>query len=228
MPIAELIDKKDNWEICRDEIAAILARETLSQQALAQAAGKNPDLWKFDVLIEKTRPFESLDDDDFPVFPLVNISFESLTNADRESQPALVQIADPAVYNIDIWAIEINVKKSGTGYQSADRQAVLSCQRIVRLVRNILYSVPADSIVAGDDYTYLNLRGIVGYRKIRSINMFEPKYDQQGVTVSTARIQLEVKLRENSLEGPYHNLELLQAQTTVDPDGIVNFQFDYP
>ena len=46
MTIQALIDKQDSFEIVRDKIGLILASESASQQALATAAAKDPDLWR--------------------------------------------------------------------------------------------------------------------------------------------------------------------------------------
>ena len=67
-----LIDKLDNFEIVGTQIAAILTAETMAQQVLAIDAGKDPDLWKFDVYLEKMNPFEVFQEDKEPV-PVVNV-----------------------------------------------------------------------------------------------------------------------------------------------------------
>ena len=46
-----LIDKLDTFEIVRDEIAAILATEIASQEALA-AGEPDPTLWRLRVFLE--------------------------------------------------------------------------------------------------------------------------------------------------------------------------------
>lgn len=226
MPLAALIDKEDNFEIIRNEIAAILALETLNQQNLATLVGKDPKLWEFKVFVEKSRPFESLDPDDFPLPAVVNVSVDNLTFAGNQSMLSLRQTVDPGIFNIDILSPAVNLKKTDPGYISADRQSMIDCQRIVRLIRNILYSVPPDITLPGDNYPYLNLKKIVGSRKITTITMFPPKEDNEGVMVAAARIQLEVKFLETGAEGPFNLLELLQAQTEILPDGEVIFEFD--
>lgn len=226
MPLSTLIDKKDNFELIRDEIASILAVETQNQQDLAVIAGKDPKLWEFKVFVEKSRPFESLDIDDFPLPPVVNISVENITFADNQSLISLYQIAEPGIFNIDILSPAINLKTTEPGYISADRQSMMDCQRIVRLIRNILYSNPLDINQIGDNYTFLNLKKIVGSRKITAITFFPPKEDNEGVMIAAARIQLEVKFSESGAEGPFEPLELLQARTEILPDGEVIFEFD--
>jgi hypothetical protein len=225
MPLP-LIDKFDNFELVRNEIAAILAKETVNQQLLADAAGKDPDLWKFDVFIERSRPWESLTSSENPVFPVVNVWFDSENFAGNQSFNALLQTAEDGIFNIDIFTVAINKKSAGEGYITADRQAVLDRDRIVRLVRNILFSVPPNNTLPGEDYTFLNLKGIVGYRRIQSIKTFQPEYDKQAVTVVTARVALAVKYIETSLEGPDQDLDLIQVDTITTDGGQVIFTFD--
>lgn len=227
MPLA-LIDKKDNFEIVRDELAAILALETANQQALATAVGKDPDLWKFRVFAERSGVWESLQSqiDGIPVFPVVNIWFSSLDFATDQAGYTLTQVADPGSYNIDIFASALTEKLSGPGQKPGDLQAALDCQRIVRLVRNILFSVPADTTKPGDNYPYLNLPGVVMERKIQSIQYFIPDYKEQGVHIQAARIPLAVKFSEFALEGPDNPFELVQLQTVFNETGEVLYEFD--
>lgn len=225
MPL-ELIDKQDNFELVRNEIAAILAAETLNQQAKALVAGKNPELWKFDVYIERARIWESLSELEKPVAPVVSVYFESENFAGDQSYNALLQTADPGIFNIEIFATALSQKNVGDGYTTGDRTAILDCQRVIRLIRNILFSVPADSTQPGQDYTFLNMRGVVGYRRIQSVVQFQPDYKKQAVVVAAARIALAVKYIETALEGPDQPFELLQVQATTTTGGQVIIQFD--
>ena len=226
MPLS-LIDKKDNFELVRDEIAAILAKETANQQAEATLAGKDPNLWKFDVFIERSRIWESLLETGIPVFPVVNISVDSETVSHDQSFNALHQTMEPGIFNIDIFAGGINTKLAGTGFISGDRQASLDCQRIARLIRNILFSVTPDTTLPGEDYTFLNMRGVVGYRRLQNIQFFDLKVkDTPAVSIKTATIALAVKYIETSLEGPSNDFDLIQAETTTSDGGQVNYTFD--
>lgn len=225
MPL-QLIDKKDNFELVRDEIAAILTKETANQQQLAIDAAKDPKLWAFRVFIERSNVWEPLLDTEEPVDPVVNVSFESEDFAGDQSFNALKQTANPGIFNIDIFTAQINKKNVGDGYVSSDRQAVLDCQRIMRLIRNILFSVPPDRTQPGDDYTFLNMRGVVGYRRIQGITRFQPGYKEQAIPIVAARIVLAVKYVETGLEGPYNDFDLIQLETTTTTGGEVEYSFD--
>ena len=78
--ITSLIDKRDNMEIIRDEISAILALEIANQKALALVAGKDEDDFYFRVYTEKTNPWELVEDENGKIIsqvPLVNVYTES-------------------------------------------------------------------------------------------------------------------------------------------------------
>jgi len=225
MPLP-LIDKKDNFELITNEIAAILAIETINQQALATAAGKDPKLWEFKVYVERSNPWELLPDDEEPIIPIVNVWWEGLNFDRSQSSPTLRQTSDPSVFNIDIIADSIAEKLPGTGQKVGDKAANENTKRMIRLVRNILFSVPPDSTQPGEDYAFLNMKGIVGERWIQNISRAVTDYDKQSIPVAAARIALAVKHLETGIEGPYQNLELLQAQTTFTGDGEVVYEFD--
>lgn len=225
MPL-ELIDKKDNWEYIRDEIASILARETGNQQVKAVEAGKNPDLWKFRVFIERSRPWEMLSEHDEVLFPIANVVFDTLNFSSSGSAVTSPQQSDGSVFNIDIVSGAFAEKSVEEGHKSADKTAVLDCQRIIRLVRNILFSVPPNSLAPGEDYYFLNLRGVVGGRRIQAINSFQTDNENQALAIAAARIVFAVTHIETSLEGPDHTLNLLQLNTTFSETGEVNYEFN--
>lgn len=226
MPLGKLINRPDNFEVIRDEIAAILALETVNQQALAVAVPLDPKPWKFDVYKERSRIWDSLDQSEEPVTPVVNVWFDSEDVAGNQSYNALTQTMNPGIFNIDVFTSAINTKNVGLGYLSADQQAVFDCQRIMRLIRTILFSVPPDRTQPGDDYSFLNLRGVVGYRRIQSVSMFQPDYKKQTVIIAAGRIALAVKYIETGIEGPDNDFDLLQLQTTIGEGGQVNYEFD--
>lgn len=225
MPL-ELIDKQDNFEIVREEIASILAVETANQQIKAVAAGKDPKLWEFKVYTERSLIWKSLTNTENPVVPVVNISFESSEYASDQAAYTLTQITDSAIYNIDIFTSALTEELVAGGQIPGDRQSIIDCQRITRLIRNILYSVPPDTTVPGDDYAYFNMSGIVMERKLQTIQSYIPNYKEQGIYVTGTRMVLAVKFSEFALEGPDNPLNLLQATTIVNEFGEVIYEFD--
>ena len=141
-----LIDKQDNFEIIRDQIAAILTTEIASQQALATAAAKDPDEWKLRIFTERSNPWEQyLNNPEADPSPIVNVWFEndkfdpSGSNIDERQKTE-------AVYNIDCYGYGVSEDVIAGGHKPGDREAAFEVQKALRLVRNILMAA---------EYTYL-------------------------------------------------------------------------
>jgi len=225
--ITELIEGADNFEIIRDQIAAILALEEANQQTLAQAAGEDPDEWAFRVFLERSNPWAVLQDeasrDDGPSFiePIVNVSYE--TSAPDESTSNIVARQKLAsVYNIDCYAYGISSGDDDGGHVPGDQQAGTEAQRVARLVRRILMSAH-----------YLRLQmadGIVWKRWVRSITSFDPAQDNRAVdNVVACRVVFEVEHNDFSPQYPTTELEKIVATVKRDSTGevLVSAEFDY-
>lgn len=141
--IQSLVNKQDSFEIVRDQIAAILAAETQSQQALAIAAGEDPVNWAFDVFVERDFPIEKWLNADpeltMETTPNVTVAIErSQRNDGRSSVPGGKQVYE-VTYLIDVLARGVNQVDDVGGTQiPADTDAHKKCQAAVRLVRNFL------------------------------------------------------------------------------------------
>lgn len=217
-PIQELIDKQDNFEIIRDQIAAILAIETANLQALATAAGEDPDDWKFLVYLERSNPWERyLNSDDQT--PIVNVWYDS-TSFDLAASNVVEAQKGEGVFNIDCYGRGL-ARADGAGHVAGDLEAATECHRVIRLVRNVLMSAY---------YTYLNLRGTVWRRFIQSINIFQPQETERSTQqIVAGRVALSVHYHEYSPQYVPETLELLSAQVTRASDGevYVNADYDY-
>jgi len=220
-----LIDKQDNSERVRDQIAVILATESANQQALAAGAGKDPEGWKFSVYIERARPWEALFssvDDEGRIkdeTPLVNVWYDNGTFPQAKGDTVERQ-TESASYNIDIYAAAVSVDSVTPGYESGDELATLEAQRITRLVRNILMS---------NINTYLQLRGIVGRRWPSSITSFQPQQNENNAQYVTAvRLVLSVDFLEFSPQLTPEDLEEIFIEVKKAQDGSVlaAVQFD--
>jgi hypothetical protein len=218
-----LIDKQDNFEIVRDQIAAILVSEVANQKALATAVGKDPDLWDFDVYKERSTPWEAIFDDNSGAVtsetPLVNVWFDN-GNFPGDKGDSVNRQTHEAVFNLDCYAAAVSVNdRTGPGHTPGDLQASLNVQRIVRLVRNI---------IMGGDNTYLQLRGVVGSRWFQAINAFQPQLsDRPAVHVIAARMALRVRFNEFSPQATPEDLELVAVTVTRPGDGKVILEADY-
>lgn len=221
--IKQLIDKQDRVEIIRDEIASILAVEFANQQALATAAGRDPEEWNVRVFTERAIPWalyiDAPEQDAAAAQPIVNISIEDW-NFDQSASNVVRDQKATAVYHVDCYGYGISRTDNDGGHIPGDLTAALRAQRAVRLVRNILMS---------GHYTYLGQRGVVWRRWLRSVTAFQPALDAQAVQrVQGVRMQFEVDFSE--LSPQVQPVELSLVTTTVHwaETGEVLFRTDYP
>lgn len=223
MTLDTLIDKEDNFEVVRTQIAAILALNTAKQQVLAVAAGKDPDLWKFEVYEERSTPWEAFFDESTGTVtdetPLVNVWYDTGNFPGDKGDTVERQMHD-AVYNLDCYAAAVSKNdRTGTGHTPGDLQASFNVQRLIRLVRNILMA---------SENTYLQLRKTVWQRWIQSINAFQPQLsDRPAVHIIGARIAFNVKFNEFSPQATPEDLETLFATIKRESDGKIVAEAEY-
>lgn len=218
MTIAALIDKYDNYELVRNEIAAILLAETSSQQALATAEGKDPTLWAFDVYLERFNPWERYINDRTEKTPIVNVWYDSDTT-DLGASELISRQKHDGIFHIDCYGRGISRSDGGAGHVPGDRDAVLEAQRVTRLVRNIIMS---------STYTYLNMQGVVWRRYVQNRMIFQPSDNQRPVQqVMAGRLTLAVEYNETSPQYEGDTLELISAEVSRADDGKVYFTAEY-
>lgn len=217
--ITELIDKQDNFEIIRDQVAAILAIESASQQALAAAAQKDPRDWEFDVFVERSNPWERYLDNTGEETPIVNVWYDN-SSFDKAMSNIVERQGATATINVDCYAIGYS-EETIEGQIFGDEESARNVQATVRLVRNILMAAP---------YTYLGLRGVVGQRWISSTNIFQPSKDANSAqSVIGARLTLMVQFNEFSPQVQPVDLETLTASVYRAETGelVAKTQYDY-
>ena len=216
----ELIDKQDNFEIIRDQIAAILLTEITSQIALATTAGKpQPDDWKLRIFTERANPWEQfLQAPVADTSPLVNVWYDS-SNFDASASNTFERQKATAVFNIDCYGYGISADDGGSGHIPGDKAAALEVQKALRLCRNILMSA---------EYTYLALRGLVWKRWPQSVTVFQPQLDGQTVqSVVGARLALQVGFNEFSPQVVGETLEFISIDVLRAEDGEIVLEADY-
>ena len=221
MTIDTLIDKTDTFEIVRDKIALILATETVSQQALAVTALKDPDDFKLRVFLERSNPWAEFENDPVDISPLVNVWFDT-SNFDMSASNVMERQKSESVFNIDCYGYGKSEDDSEGGHNPGDRSAALEVHRCIRLVRNILMAA---------FYTYLELRGIVWSRVFRSINVFQPQIDNQTLQhVVGARCEFEVVFNEFSPQITPEILEEVSIDINRSDTGeiLVEADYEYP
>ena len=220
MSIDALIDKQDNVEVIRDQIAEILALETANQQVLATNAAKDPDDWKLRVFKERSNPVEAfLNDDavDIDDSPVINVWFDTETFDPGASNISERQKAK-GTFNIDCYGYGVS-ESDGAGHKPGDREAALEAQRAVRLVRNILMA---------DIYTYLGLQGLVWQRWPQSVTAFQPQLDSNTTQqVQAVRLAFVVGYNEFGPQQTFDELEFLSIDITQASNGQLLAEADY-
>lgn len=214
--IDTLIDKQDSAEIVRDQIAALLKLESVSQMALAVAENKDPEPWRLRVYQERSNPWEVLNEDDRA--PIVNVWWDSST-FDGAASNILERQKASATINVDCYGYGRSADRPAGGHTAGDQDAAEAVQRAVRLCRNILMAAT---------YTYLGLRGLVWKRWPESISIFQPQQDNQNHSqVVGARLAMRVDFNEFSPQVTPVELELLSVQVLKNDDGLLLVQADY-
>jgi len=224
--ITDLIDKLDTFEMIRDQVAAILAVESVEQVRLAEAANKaRPEDWEMRVFVERSDPWDVFvsgeDESTVDATPIVNVWFDNST-VDLSKSDLIERQNHNGVVNIDCYGYGL-AKQEASGHLSSDEAAAMEAQRAVRLARNIL--------MAGH-YTYLGFpRGanqLVANRYPQSITMFQPQLDNRTIqNVQAARLALLVNYNEYSPQVQGQPLELISTQVLRSVTGQVLLAADF-
>ena len=216
--IEALIDKQDGFEIVRDQIAAILVSEIANQQALAIAGGKDPDLWKIRIFLERSNGWEQWLNEQADTTPICNIWYDTTTFPKGTGNVVQRQKSE-TVYNLDLIGYGRSANDESGGHTPGDREASLEVQRAVKLVRNILMH---------SNYVHLGLQGTVWQKWIQSIRILQPEYNSQAIQkVMAARIALQVDFNELSPEVAFETLEYISTTISRSETGEVYLQADY-
>lgn len=221
MTLPALIDKQDNFEIIRDQIAVILATEIANQRVLANEADKDPSDWKLRIFTERANPWEQWRDQQADTSPIVNVWFDGDT-FDMASSNIVERQKATATYNIDCHGYGKSTDDPACGHIPGDRAAAFEAQRAVRLVRNILMAA---------ENTYLGMRGVVWRRWTRGITMFQPQFGNvDALQVLGARLAFQVEFNELSPQVVPVDLELvsIDALRTEDGEILVEADYEYP
>lgn len=216
MIVQFLIDKRDNSEVIRDQIAAILVLNVAAQMAFATGEGKDPEAWRLRVYQERSNPWENTSGE---TSPIVNVWFES-SAVNLKASDTVERQTYSGVFNVDVYGFGMS-KGDGAGHVPGDEMAALEAQRGVRLARNILMA---------SLYTYLELRGVVSGRMVDAITIFQPKQEANAEHVVGARLSLRVDFLEFSPQYVGQPLEVLSARVYAAEDGqlLVAAEYDTP
>ena len=215
-----LINKRDNFEIIRDQIGMILVTEAGKQQALARAQSLPVKDWELNVYTERFNLWEQVLNQIEDRTPIVNIWLENISYDKSASNISERQKAT-ATYNIDCYGFGLNRDDHDGGFISGDEDSARVVQRAARYVRNILMS---------SEYTYLGLRGVVWERWPSSITQFQPQLDDRASqNVTGVRIAFSVGFNEFSPQyQPVNLCELAMDLNRADNGQLITrFEYDY-
>lgn len=179
----ELQSDKDNIEVIRDQIAALLVVDFRRQAELAAASGATDSGdYNVAVYVESDDPLQYVDEDTPGAnpFPCVNVILDS-SDADKGTASVNKQAFTAKLY-VDCYA-EGNAAEDGEfSFKAAQR-----AWKTARLVRRILRA---------EANTYLRLRGIVG-RVAWSFQAGEPSNTRSAIKVKMVRATLTIDYVEN-------------------------------
>jgi hypothetical protein len=196
--IYELISEPDNAEKIRNHIAFIIKGEAQNQYTIALEKGApDADDFNFRVYIDNVRPYDTGGE---PATELIiNIMLQKTEAVD--GNPRMGPQKHKAAFLIDCIAFG-----NDAGEEWDDKAASARAWKAARIIRTILMS---------EQYLYLGLRGIIGGRVIKSIEMGVPENGGDALTVVTARIMLEVQYLERAIgtSGPI----IEEINFTIEP-----------
>lgn len=218
MTLQTLIDKQDNFEVIRDQIAGILVAEIANQMVLATAAAQDPNDYKLRIFTERSNPWEQWLNNQDDTSPIVNVWFDNSTYDPKVSNVMERQKTE-AVYNIDCYGYGRSADDGGTGHIPGDREAAFEAQRALRLVRNILMAA---------ENTYLLLRGLVWSRWPQAVTSFQPQQDGRQIQqVVGLRLAFRVVFNEFSPQFVPETLEFLAIDIIRKETGEIYLEADY-
>lgn len=218
MTIPVLIDKFDNAELIRNQIAALILAESAAQVALATTASKpDPSLWALRVFTERTTPWDEWEGKETNQTPIINVWWEGST-FDRASSNVVDRQNAKGTFNIDCYGHGVAKDVAGGGHKPGDLEATEAAHRAVRLCRNILMAA---------ENVNLQLQGTVWERFSRSIASFQPEQDgNPAVRCMGARLTLDVSFNEHAPQVEEGVLCYIGIQFIHTPDGELLFEQD--
>lgn len=219
MTITSLINKVDNFEVIRDQIAGILAAESASQQNLAVLASIPASEYKLRVYTERANPFDVWLNDQVDKSPVINVRFSDATFPGNSGDVVERQKA-VGTFVIDCFGLGV-ATETVDGHIPRDQLAANESHRAARLVRNILMA---------SEYTFLGLRGLVWCRWPQSITSEQIQFNtNNSIGVVVTQVRLSVEYNEYSPQAVPVTLNYLAIDLKRDSDGavIAEADFDY-
>lgn len=205
--LTTLLELPTTRELVRDKIATILLEEVAQQEVLAAAADppQDPRLYHLDVFTERADPWSEWggNPDQIDAAPIVSIRLDEWKVLDSSSNVVKRQTVE-AVYAIDCYGYGVSAETGG-GHTAGDKKSAFEAHRAAGLVSRIL--------MAGE-YTYLDLRGVVGKRMVEGGQSFQPIEDQRPVENVWAE-RLTLKTQFNEFSPQYEGVPLATIGVTL-------------
>lgn len=179
----ELQSDKDNIEVIRDQVVALLAVDFRRQAELAaESEATDSGDYNVAVYVESDDPLQYVDEDTPGAnpFPCVNVILDS-SDPDKGTASVNKQAFTAKLY-VDCYAEGNNAEDGEFSFKAAQR-----AWKTARLVRRILRA---------EANTYLRLRGIVG-RVAWSFQAGEPSNTRSAIKVKMVRVTLTIDYVEN-------------------------------
>lgn len=222
-----LMQGVDGFEVVRDQVAVLLAENSSAQVALASGE-PDPELWRFRVYTERSRPWESFRDQQspFPTSPIVNVWYQGDSFPGDKGDTVERQAAESTI-NVDCYGLGQAADDPGGGHTPGDLDAVLEAQRCVRFVRRILMAAQNMQLQLGPNQSP---DAAVWQRWVSGRQMFQPDLDGSTLDVIAFRVTLDVTFNEHSPQLDHTNLlEFVAADIQRASDGAVlgGAHFDY-
>lgn len=162
---------EQNFELVRDQIAAIIKDEVANQAVLQP---NEEALQNVSIFVDRLAKVNKSE------LPLINIFLDigNFQNQDVEAQDGIY------IFNIDIYFSG----KSSSNEARGDTKSLRNLQRLAGVVRAIIQSVK---------YITLGLeKPSVLHRSIKNLIITDPTSSQDGINVSQGRLTLEVRMVE--------------------------------
>ena len=209
--IDTLLETRDNSEVVRDQIAAILKLELEHQTELGGPPAPR-------VFLERSSPWGNLVESPPNELPIVNVWFDSASYEPAASNIVSRQRCD-GTFHVDVYAFAAS-RETVPGHAPGDEAASLACQATLRRVRQIL--------MAGQ-YTYLGLRGLVWKRWPQTLSLFQPPSDARTAHhVVAGRLALAVQFNEFSPQFEGEPIETLSVEIFRATSGELLMRAAYP
>lgn len=220
-----LLERPDNREIIRDQIAAILKVELDGQRQRAEGQGLDSEPYLVRVFTERSEPWAAFSAERKQ--PIICVWADNST-FDKGTSNVVSRQRCTGTFHVDCYGFGVS-EDSELGHIPADLMAVRESERTLRWARQILMS---------GFYTYLGFpqerylpqgsEQVVHGRWLSTITSFQPEMEARPVErVIANRLDLEVTFNEFATEYQGQPLEILALTMEKSPEGeLLSLQYD--